>query len=165
MNINKSKCFECGEGMLNRDIIKSQFLTCEIKRKCFECGEVQFVDNPKCVNCFSSPNLTDNFKPEQNELDKLFIGAPVMVDDSLNTWYHKDYFHHSVKLRLPTIEESPHNTWLVPPLEMPVELENLTICIRYKPEDKIIVCQPTINWLKSMWKEIQAFQIIEDFKK
>ena len=116
--------------------------------------------------CYGEPsfvwvNYDYRIELKLNELDKLFVGAPVMAGNSLSKWHHKDYFHHSVKLRLPTVKEAPRNVWLAPGLEMPEELNQLQVIVRFNTNQFYV-----LSVLGDFdWEDVEAVMILEDFKK
>jgi len=136
---------------------------CEIKPA--DCDGCQ-NKNIKCGICKDSLDLISHFKPKQNELDKLFIGAPVIQCCEQSECYPIVYLsnHKTVancNIRLPTIKEAPRNVWLAPWHKQPEKLINLNAYVKLKDMDML---SPIDNWFVS-WDDVEAVMIMEDFKK
>jgi len=168
--------------------IKKVKIMCEYSNKSFldikfmlEQCEMKSVDCNRCSNknicchaCLHRKDAPDMFTLKQNELDKLFFGAPVVVKkkdiennnfrypteyESLET-YKKGITEYK-NIRLPTIKESPFNEWLCPPLEMPKELYELRVLLWAKNGQIKLYnkgrCEPN----NIAWENIIKFQIIK----
>ncbi len=153
-----------------QDVMLQQVMTIvkkhEIKQvDCNECVR----KNINCFACTDNPNNTSHYKPRNHELDKLFDGAPVMVwqECSIPGWLLTEFeegFDRTLNFRLPTVKESPVNTWLAPGLEMPEGLIKLGFLARF-PDDRCIVYPTEACVSSSNWGDVEAFMILEDFKR
>jgi len=174
MNIDETKFEkEINSGWTRYDLLK--LLTdCEVDFiDCNECGN----KNITCHACKHRKDAPDMFKPKQNELDKLFIGAPVMVKDLsgqksvLKSFHYKTIHNYYTELgspcawnycRLPTVEEAPRNVWLAPWFEMPKELMELKVLLWAKNGDIGFYgkgrCDPNVI----AWNNVIKLQIIEE---
>lgn len=152
---------------------------CEVKlEECSKCHEGEIKNSLLCMCCESNPGLQNNFNPKQNELDKSFIGAPLMCRDISfdgdNTDWHLSKSGDRVmtsdpdcvQCRLPTVVESPRNTWLAPWVNMPKELNNsnLNVWLKIKGKSHPVnfgnyYCQG------GEWKNVTGVMILEDFKR
>lgn len=161
MNIDLEKARGEGFNLADIEILKD----CEIKVNCADCV------GDDCGMCPDQPlDKFTHFKPKQNELDNLFIGAPVMVKSlTSNDYYLSNYnpkatIDHALKrLRLPTVEEAPRNVWLAKWLKMPVELKKFNVLYRYKCSD-VEYCLVDGNAAFG-WDKVEAIMILEDLKK
>jgi len=129
------------------------------ERKCFKCGEIQSTTNPNCISCIHSPNLTDNSVPIINELDGLFIGAPIVLnhaDNKVRINYYDGISKANID-RLPTVKESPSNIWLAPWSRQPEELKELNIWCKVKNDNNLY------KLAGSLWEEVVALMIVKDF--
>lgn len=116
-------------------------------------------------------------KPEQNELDNLFIGAPVM---SKNDVFNKDAIWVLGKvrdtnmldlidnIRLPTVEELIDNGWVnkwfAPWVEMPEKLMLLHVLLRIKTIDPFVIRISELENSAWSWGNVEAIMILGDFK-
>ena len=147
----------------------------------FKAIEVKPVDCDECKNSASNNGgyepcsacsrfYSDCFEPKHNELDNLFIGAPVMMkysgiaNDMESLVTYSDGFTGHEYTRLPTVAESPRNVWLAPWLEMPEELNELVVLFRYESNDAIIYDKGEI-FSTSNWHNVEAVMILEELKK
>lgn len=136
---------------------------CEIKP--VDCSGCYFQSNfGSCQNC--SVNKQNLFKPKHNELDKLFVGAPVMklsIHQGNEVWdcIFCQYIENltSEHYKLPTVEEAPRNVWLAPWVDAPEELESLICWCRIKGNVDLY------NYQGVLWNEVESIMILEDFKK
>lgn len=175
MNINRDEFYKKVKSTFGSpNTIMSYLDLCKIKPlDCAGCGHANPDEDHllTCMSCVRRTDLKDNYQPKASDLSKLFIGAPVVVindpaiTDSPKLEYYNQthHFKRNQLIRLPTVEESPRNTWLAPWLKMPDELNGKLIAIRF--EDFSIVTVPTVKYCSDSWNLITAIQIMEDFKK
>lgn len=165
MNIDRKKFLSLLEQdmVMDDETIHDYLNDCEIKRDCNKCTLKNNFGS--CQNC--SVNKSDLYQEEQNELDNLFIGAPVMMERYEDKWELSDYCDGSIyKLRLPTVAESPRNVWLAKWLTRPSELiMNVYVRMPFKGGISNII---PLNKLKEgtwwCWDKVEAVMILEDFK-
>ena len=111
-------------------------------------------------------------KPKQNELDKLFIGAPVFCSlcsytDHIRMFNYGNIpiNYHQTPIRLPTVEEAPRNVWLAPWLEMPEELYNLKVLLWGTNDDIKLYSKGRCEPNNIAWENVEAIMILEGFNK
>jgi len=127
----------------------------------------------QCSSCRHNKNAVDNFKPKRNELDNLFVGAPVMVCglgreaefEQLTYNGRLKFYVNDEIIKLPTIGESPRNVWLAPWLEMPEELKNLNTIIRISKVDTMHYEDGFEVYNDGRWSDVEAVMIIEELEK
>jgi len=151
--------------------MKVMLKECEIDNKdCEKCAIIYYPKGKTCNNCYTRPTLVDNFVEKQNELDGLFIGAPIMhidtpasIDAPKLEYYNKT--HHFMRkqlVRLPTIKQCPRNTWLAPWSKMPKELYELNVLLWAKNGEIILFIKGKCEPNNVAWKNVIKLQIIED---
>lgn len=150
-----------------------------------------------CINCEHNKRKANLFSPKiKSDLNKLFKGAPVVGsykgsdDDSEYFGYFTGYneqgyplvhckgtlteFVQFAEIKLPTIEESPRNMWLAPPVEMPRELmyrkdddNGLRYCYRLKGNKCVRDGGATVvTWSNVVtWSDVEAFMLLDNFDK
>lgn len=146
-----------------------------------KCDECEFqLTKIMCNTCMYLPDRPDNFSKKKNPLQNLFIGAPVMVMHALNTtWFKQHYskgdtcfsdgstywnYTNFLKwnyMRLPSVPESPRNTWLAAPHDgkCPDGAERLIIMVwekNMKAPFAIIKRGEDLSW-----KHVAKFMIID----
>jgi len=145
--------------------------------KCNEC-KYQYTSMKNCLGCVVNPAFTNNFKPKPNLLQNIFKGAPVMVRDGCNNWVLRSFYSVVLsrfytkecndsrdigweELRIPTIEESPRNTWIAHSGEdkCPEGLEKLIILIWCKDRD--YPSTPIIGIDVLDWSKVARLMIID----
>jgi len=162
MQIDRAKFLkEFVGGAIAESTLVELLHTCEIKPvDCDTC------DGEACMDCTELKSLSNNYNAKLNELDKIFIGAPVMLTHANGEYLPYEYQGASdlknYTYRLPTVEEAPRNVWLTPWLEKPKKLKEYTILIRYCIEDVEHVDKE--HSVSFCWDEVEAVMIMEDFK-
>ena len=168
MNIDLKKLAdEVGPLEMRFGSVRALLYKCEIPPvDCNECESPKEFDNKmsECAYCINNPHFENNFKQKQNELDKLFIGAPVMAKQPMisnEVWglvtHEKDDCLMKGLYRLPTVKEAPRNVWLAPWLKMPEELNKLKVILINEAGDVYIHA--------FKWEHAVAVMILEEFKK
>lgn len=169
----------------HRQSLEKMLKDCEIKpADCDKCTNRCPVSgdclNPECIDL---PGRRSYFKPPVNELDKLFIGAPMMVHyhkrqptpsiklDTFHGWKNKvivgDSEHYVQGLiRLPTVKELLDNKWVnkwfAPWETMPEELKELRFQVWFKSGNLTIYEKGV--WVNiNNWPDVKAIQILEDW--
>lgn len=131
---------------------------CEIESN--ECNSTIWKD---CKYPFWNWGICDyREKKKEQWRDKLFDGAPVILDCSIDDRYCHTKGVYSSKLmlpilRLPTVEESPRNVWLCAPNVMPEGLTGKNFILRDKANN-------TYREFFFDWELVTAFMILEDLK-
>ena len=142
-----------------------------IETKPVDCDECVMGKHNKisCQTCKHYKDAKDYFKPKRNELDNLFIGAPVMmivedgITDVMPTTYPNVY--RGFRSRLPTIEEAPRNVWLAPWLEMPNEILETHYLAKYRTTKNIGSYKKNHGLHPENWSDVEAVMLIEEFEK
>jgi len=106
-----------GEYVINLDDINEAEIHQYV---CLDCSFHDETENDEypCNKC--KHNYSEMFKQKEYDLNKLFLGAPIMVMLREEGWDLQPYSKITerpvdvLKLRLPTVEEAPKNTWLIP---------------------------------------------------
>ena len=164
MNIN--------EGIL-QGILADNGIYASEQEAVFKAIEIKPVDCDECKNSASNNGgyepcsacsrfYSDCFEPKHNELDSLFVGAPVIIgSDMITTPYYKETKR---AFRLPTVKESPRNVWLAPPLEMPDLIDHKVLLWA---KDGEIMCCPEDYWPPTSvnWDNVKAIMILKELEK
>jgi len=135
------------------------------EESCVNCIHLNGLDERPCIYC--SINKTNRFEKKKDDLDKIFVGAPIMLcgnnsKNCTNINYLSPCIANNYHYRLPTLDESPRNVWLCPPLIIPNKLKKHNVLYRYSKED---VEHTLIGSILSFdWDEVEAFMILKDFK-
>jgi len=145
---------------------------------CNECANAKV----NCIGCIHNKNLGDFFKLKSNSLEKLFIGATVMLDTERQDvisytvtepiLYINKPIGYAQAIRIPSeeevIEHKLFNVWLVSGTDRPI-FEGYEILIRdkaiTKDKPQILHYIEEDDVRENDWNDAIAFMVLKDFEK
>lgn len=147
--------------------------------KKLNCDLCKHYEDPTtyCLGCVWNPKTkrVDSFKLKHDPLQNLFYGCPLMLNGKINEFlihyekregeYYRDIYTscRGSNARLPTIAESPRNTWLAHSGEdeMPEGLEGNIHIVWFKNSSTPSMCTYFYVDAKIRWCDVARFMIID----